>query len=132
MFVDTSVVVAILAGEPDAAYFAAKLESAPTKLSAPHVVLEASMRLATLLGVDPRRAEAAIAELFAEAGIEQVAIDAEDGREAVAALAAYGRGRGHPARLNFGDCLSYACARRREVPLLFKGEDFSATDIARA
>lgn len=42
----------------------------------------------------------------------------------------YGKGRGHPARLNMGDCFAYAMARQRGVPLLFKGDDFGQTDIA--
>ncbi len=44
----------------------------------------------------------------------------------------YGKGRGHPAQLNFGDCLSYAVARSRNLPLLFKGDDFARTDLVPA
>ena len=55
MFVDTSAVVAILADEPDAASFAHKLEAAHQRLAAPHVILEASMRLSTLLGLEAAR-----------------------------------------------------------------------------
>jgi len=58
-----------------------------------------------------------------------VPIDRAIAKRAVAAFAAYGKGRGHPARLNLADCLSYACARADRVPLLFKGEDFARTDI---
>ncbi len=58
-----------------------------------------------------------------------VPITAEIGRMAVEAFARFGRGN-HPARLNLGDCFAYACARNLGVPLLFKGTDFSQTDIA--
>ena len=51
---------------------------------------------------------------------------------AYAAFVAYGRGSGHPAGLNFGDVFSYALAKVRGLPLLFKGQDFSQTDIANA
>ena len=51
---------------------------------------------------------------------------------AVDAFNRYGKGRGHPAQLNFGDCLSYAVARSRNLPLLFKGDDFARTDLVPA
>ena len=69
MFVDTSVVVAILAREPEAGEFASKIEHAVTAFTAGHVLLEASMRLSTMLGVSPLEAEAAIHNMFSEAGI---------------------------------------------------------------
>lgn len=132
MFIDTSAVVAILARERDAGEYATKLARATRRLCAGHVVLEASMRLSSLLGVDPREAEDAITRMFADAEVEVVSIDAVVAREAVAAFAKFGKGRGHRARLNFGDCLSYACARVHAAPLLFKGSDFATTDIDRA
>ncbi len=131
MFVDTSVVVAILAREPEAGEFASKIEHAVTAFTAGHVLLEASMRLSTMLGVSPLEAEAAIHNMFSEAGIDIVPITGEIAHEAVSAFARFGKGRGRDAKLNFGDCLSYACARHHDVPLLFKGRDFVATDIAR-
>lgn len=53
-----------------------------------------------------------------------------DGRLAVQAFSDYGKGRGHPAQLNLADCLSYACAKNRKMPLLYKGNDFAHTDLA--
>jgi ribonuclease VapC len=132
MFVDTSAVVAILAREPEAGELVSKIERAATACTAGHVLLEASMRLSTMLGVSPLDAEAAIHAMFSEAGIDMVPITREIAHEAVAAFARLGKGRGHDAQLNFGDCFSYACARLHNVPLLFKGRDFVATDIARA
>ncbi len=132
MFVDTSAVVAILARKPEAGELVSKIERAATACTAGHVLLEASMRLSTMLGVSPLDAEAAIHAMFSEAGIDMVPITREIAHEAVAAFARFGKGRGHDAQLNFGDCFSYACARLHNVPLLFKGRDFVATDIARA
>ena len=132
MFVDTSVFVAILAGEADAELFALKLAAADERYTSGLVILEASMRLSSLLQIDPREVETHIARILQEAKIEVVAIDAAIARQAVAAFAAYGNGRGHPAQLNLADCMSYACARARQLPLLFKGDDFRRTDIEAA
>ena len=127
MFVDSSAVVAILARERDAGEFAAKIAGATRPISAGHVVLESSMRLATMLGVEPERASEAILEMFEEAGIVFVAIDRATAEIAVTAFSRFGKGRGGKAQLSFGDCLSYACARKHDAALLFKGGDFTST-----
>ncbi|MGK9232561.1 type II toxin-antitoxin system VapC family toxin [Inquilinus limosus] len=132
MFVDTSVIVALIAGEPDAARYIDLLTKAERPLTSGLVILEAAMRLSTLLQLDPVRAEALIHMLLDEARIAVIPIDAETAAAAVVAFAAYGKGRGHPAQLNLADCMSYACARTHGVPLLFKGDDFSWTDIEAA
>ena len=132
MFVDTSAVVAILAAEPDAEAFVAKLEAARQPISAGHVILEASMRLSSLLGLEPTVADRLVTQMLREARIAVVPITEEIAHIAVAAFERYGKGRGHQARLNFGDCLSYACARAHDKALLFKGDDFTPTDVARA
>ncbi|HRO00422.1 MAG TPA: type II toxin-antitoxin system VapC family toxin [Nitrobacter sp.] len=129
MFVDTSVIVAILADEADAGRFAVKLAEAGHCYTSGLVILEAAMRLTSLLRVDPLDAEARIQKVLEEAEISIVAIDGSIAKRAVAAFAAYGKGRGHPAQLNLADCLSYACAQAYSVPLLFKGNDFSQTDV---
>ncbi|CEJ11321.1 Ribonuclease VapC28 [bacterium YEK0313] len=132
MFVDTSAIVAILAKEADADFFALKLAAAGQCYTSGLVILEAAMRLASLLQIDPREVEIDIQRLLTEANISVVAIDAGIARQAVAAFALYGKGRGHPAQLNLADCMSYACAKAYRAPLLFKGNDFSQTDIAAA
>jgi len=129
MFVDSSVIVAILADEPDADRFAAKLAEADRRYTSGLAILEAAMRLSSLLRVDPVDVEARIQQALDEARISVVPINASIAKRAVAAFAAYGKGRGHPAQLNLGDCISYACAQAYRVPLLFKGDDFSKTDI---
>ncbi len=132
MFVDTSVIVALLAGEPDAGQFAEKVAAATNPITSGLVILEAAMRLASLLDLDPIFVEARIRALLEEADIAVIAIDGAIATTAVAAFAAYGKGRGHPAQLNLADCMSYACACVHRVPLLFKGNDFSKTDILAA
>jgi ribonuclease VapC len=128
MFVDTSVIVAILAREPDAGRFAEKIAEASSCCTSGLVVLEAAMRLSTMFDIDPRTAEACIQTALDEARITIIPIDGSIAKKAVAAFAAFGKGRGHPARLNLADCMSYACARAYRVPLLFKGADFAHTD----
>lgn len=129
MFVDTSVLVAILSEEDDAMEWAERLERAPKLITSALVVLEAAMRLSTKLVVDPVDVEMSINDLLRESNIEVISIDGGDGHLAVQTFAEYGKGRGHPAQLNLADCLSYACAKNRRVPLLYKGHDFSHTDL---
>jgi ribonuclease VapC len=131
MFIDTSVIVAILAREPEADVFAGQIAEAKARFTSGLVVLEASMRLSTMLDLDPVLVETRIQALLDEAGISVVSISGSIAKKAVAAFAAFGKGRGHPAQLNLADCMSYACARAYHVPLLFKGNDFSRTDIER-
>lgn len=129
MFIDTSVVVAILSGEEDAAHWSGRIEAAAARFTSPLVVLEAAIRLSTMLAADPVAVGEAIAAFLAEAEIEIVSIDGGDADLAVQAFTTYGKGRGHPAQLNLADCLSYACAKGRGIPLLYKGNDFSHTDL---
>ena len=132
IFVDTSAIVAILAAEPDAIALASKIEAERERISAGHVILEASMRLSTLLGLAPTAADGLVTQALREAAIAIVPITEDVAHGAVAAFELYGKGRGGPANLNFGDCLSYACAEAHGARLLFKGDDFSRTGIARA
>ncbi len=128
MFIDTSVIVAILSKEPDATEFANKIEAASCCTSA-LVILEAAMRLSTKLRIDPVAVEQRIQALLDAANITLAPMDARTASLAVKAYADYGKGRSHPAQLNLADCLSYACAKAQNMPLLFKGKDFSHTDL---
>lgn len=132
MFIDTSVIVALLADEPDAAAYAERIGRAADCFTSGLVVLEASMRLATMLDIDPVVVETRVRALMEEADIALLPIDGMIATTAVRAFAEYGKGRGHPAQLNLADCMSYACAKVHGMPLLFKGNDFSRTDIAAA
>jgi len=129
MFIDTSVIVAILSSEPDATEFSNKIEAAAPCCTSALVILEAAMRLSTKLGVDPVEVEKRIWALMDEAGITLVPVGEKMVSLAVKAFADYGKGRGHPAQLNLADCLSYACAKALGMPLLYKGQDFARTDL---
>jgi ribonuclease VapC len=132
IFVDGSAIVAILTADADAAALAAKLESDRERISAGHVVLEASIRLASLFGLAAVAADRLVTRLLREAEITIVPITEDMGHAAVAAFDRYGRGRGAGGSLNFGDCLSYACAKAHNARLLHKGRDFSQTDVLAA
>jgi ribonuclease VapC len=76
-------------------------------------------------------AHSVVTAFLAANNVKEMLVGADVGRRALAAAARFGRVVGHPANLNLGDCFVYACAKAYRVPLLFKGEDFSQTDINR-
>jgi ribonuclease VapC len=128
VIVDSSAVVAILRDEPEAATYLRAIYRAECRMSAASF-LEAS------IVIDSRRSTIAgrrFDDLLREAQIVIEPVTAEQARIARQAYRDYGRGSGHPARLNFGDCFAYALARASGEPLLFKGGDFRQTDIAAA
>lgn len=125
MILDTSAVVAILAGEPDAAHYAQLIEQNPTPRIGAATLLEASIVLTRWFG---EAADAALDAFVRESGAEIVPFDLPQLRAAQDAYRRFGKGR-HPAGLNYGDCVSYALARVCDEALLFKGDDFYRTDI---
>jgi ribonuclease VapC len=131
MFVDASAIVAILAREDDGPEFVAQIRDAHRVLTSPLAVYEAVLGLARARRMTTANAQIAVEGFIAEVGAQIIPVTPEIGRIALDAFARYGRGN-HPARLNMGDCFAYACARSLGVPLLFKGDDFSQTDIAAA
>lgn len=129
MFIDSSALVALLAKQPDGPRVAEAIERADQRRTLPIVRLEAAMVLSTLLRVEPDDANAAISNLFEESDVTVVPLTDEIANAAVSAFARFGKGRTHPARLNFADCLVYAAARAADAQLLFIGDDFIHTDI---
>jgi len=128
MVIDTSAIVAIAFNEPEAEAFEQRIADAPTRLISAAAVFEAAMVIETRLG------EQGGSELdlwLHKAGVEIVAVDAEHADQAGRAWRRFGKRR-HPAGLNFGDCSSYALSALTQEPLLFKGDDFSKTDIKAA
>lgn len=124
--VDTSALCAVVLGEPDAESFLAALEAhrGSSVVGAP-TVLEA------LVVVEARQGPDAVRDLhllIEGAQIEVEPFGSQHAELAHGAWSRFGRGR-HPAGLNLGDCLTYAVARRRGAPLLFKGDDFRQTDL---
>ena len=128
MIVDTSALVAIVFEEPEANDLVRMLSRASRAGIGTPTLAELGIVLHARLGRDPR---ALVTRLLDEFDIAEIPFGAPHWREALDAFARYGRGR-HPAGLNFGDCLTYAVAALAREPLLYVGEDFSATDLARA
>jgi ribonuclease VapC len=131
IFVDTSVIIAMLARESDGPALTEKLERNRDAITAGHVILESAMRLSSIFELAPTAADLRVTALLKQTSTAVVPITEEIGHLAVEAFERFGKGRGK-AKLNFGDCLSYACAKAHGARLLFKGDDFMQTDIARA
>ncbi len=130
MFVDSAALIAIIHREPEKSLLVSRLEDATDPVTSPLVMLETVMRLTTILGNDVETAHAVTREFLAEAGIRIVPITEAMGEKAIEAFARYGKGQGHPARLNIADCLTYAAASELGQPILYKGNDFAETDLA--
>lgn len=128
MFVDASALVALLVTEEEAADLLRRLEKTQTRVTSPMAVWEASVAASRVLHRPVKEAESEVVELMHVLDIDSVAIPPTLASAALDAFDRYGKGR-HPAQLNFGDCFSYACAREFGLPLLFKGDDFTQTDI---
>ncbi|AZS39215.1 MULTISPECIES: type II toxin-antitoxin system VapC family toxin [Microbacterium] len=127
MIVDSSALVAVLMAEPEAAEMSELLEEGPFSLSAATltecmIVLRGKGGEAKVLALD---------ELLEATGATVVPLDEAQARLAARAYVRFGRGSGSAARLNYGDCFSYALAISRDEPLLFKGDDFIHTDVRR-
>jgi len=127
--VDTSAIVAIVFGEPEREVFVATVQRADQALISTASVVE------TRMVVHGRRGERGVVlldDLLRLPTFEIVSPGAAEMDAAYQAFVAYGKGSGHPAGLNFGDLFSYALAKVRGLPLLYKGEDFAQTDIVSA
>lgn len=125
MVIDSSALLAILLDEPDASAHYYAIANSPVRLLSAATLVEASvvfMRRRTLGATD------ALDSVIANLRIEVISVDRQQALIAREAFRRFGKGR-HPAGLNFGDCFSYALARQTGEPLLFKGNDFSKTDL---
>lgn len=129
MIVDASALLAVVFLEPERDRFLDMLGAAGELSMSVINFVEAGIKVDR--DSDPRRA-AMLDELASTFGIDIAPVSVEQGRLARQAHRSFGRGSGHPARLNFGDCFAYALAKARGEPLLFKGDDFSKTDIEAA
>lgn len=126
MIIDTSVLVAIIRGEPDASAYEAVIARA-------HVArISAATYVELGLVVDGPRdpvQSSSLDALISSARIRIEPLTDTQARIARSAHERFGRGSGHPASLNMGDCFAYALARELNEPLLFQGRDFALTDI---
>ena len=126
MVIDTSAVVAILGMDAEAARLAQAIEADHNRLVSVVTVVEAGLVVESRYGAAGGRE---LDLLMAKAGLSIEAVTAEHADVAREAWRRFGKGR-HSAGLNFGDCFSYALARISGEPLLFKGNDFSNTDVS--
>jgi ribonuclease VapC len=127
MIIDTSAIIAILRNEPEAADFAAAIADAPRRR------LSAANFLEAAVVIDAARdpvASRCFDDFMREARLEIEPVTAAQAQAAREAYRRFGKGGGHPAQLNFGDCFAYALAKTSAEPLLFKGKDFIHTDVA--
>lgn len=126
---DTSAILAIMFAEPERERFLQTIQAARTTLISTVSVVEARMV------IHARRGQRAVllADDFLRLPLfEAVPPGPAEADAAYSAFVAFGKGTGHPAGLNFGDVFSYALAKTRNLPLLFKGEDFALTDLEAA
>ena len=129
MIVDSSAVLAIVKDEPERPAFAAALERADDAR------ISAANYFETSILIDSYKSPTLVArfeELMQRAKIVIEPFTAEQAHIARQAYRDYGKGSGHPAQLNFGDCFSYALAREKREPILYKGSDFVHTDLRSA
>jgi ribonuclease VapC len=129
VIVDTSALVAILREEPDADVYIASIHAAERTLISAGTLLETAI---VIDGNRNARLSRRLDNLIQGMGIATEPVTEEQANVARTAYQDYGRGSGHPAGLNFGDCFAYALARVTGEPLLFKGDDFIHTDITPA
>jgi len=127
--VDTSAIVAIALGEPERQEFVGVIERSGKALISTVSVVEVRM---VVHGRRGQRAVVLLNDVLRLPIFELAAPDAFEAEAAYAAFVAYGKGSGHPAGLNFGDVFSYALAKVRGLPLLYKGADFAQADIRSA
>jgi ribonuclease VapC len=126
MIVDTSAIVAILRDEPDAESFANAIAGAKfRRVSAVNYVEAAAAIDGSRNPIASRRFD----DFFREASFSIEAVTVEQAKIARDAYKDFGKGSGHPAQLNFGDCFAYALAKTMSEPILFKGQDFKRTDL---
>jgi ribonuclease VapC len=126
MIIDTSAIVAVVFREPGFETVLERLAAAADLAAGAPTLAETSIVLSARLRRDAR---GLLERVLQEFRIESVPFSEEHWRAAHDAYLRYGKGR-HPARLNFGDCLSYATAKLADQPLLFAGRGFAKTDIA--
>jgi ribonuclease VapC len=129
MIVDTSAMIAILKNEAESDAFSEAIQAAKI------VRISAASYLETSILVDRYRnpiLRARMETILENPGMQVEPVTLEQARIARQAYRDYGKGSGHPAQLNFGDCFSYALAREKREPILYKGDDFVHTDLRSA
>ena len=132
MFVDASAIVAILTGETEARALAEALATDLAPITSAIAIYEAALAIDRKKQGGIAAAQADIDDFLRLTKMHVIPIATRHAREALRATLLFGRGSGSPAKLNMGDCFAYAVASTAGCALLFKGNDFSHTDIASA
>ena len=126
MVIDSSALIALLLAEPEADAFVAVVAGSSSRSIGEGSYLETTIVMLARSGPD---APEKVDRLLAELSIAIVPFTRDQADLAITAYRQYGKGSGHPASLNFGDCFTYALAKLTDEPVLFKGNDFSLTDM---
>lgn len=129
-FVDASVLVAIIANESDAEQLGLEVAAASDPIWSAMSCWEAISGLHRSHGFAFERAQAEVEAFAKSRPFRLVDIGERERSEALESYRRYGRGSGHAAKLNMGDCFAYACTKTNDAVLLYKGDDFSKTDLA--
>src|SRR3981081_4002408 len=124
MFVDASAIVAILTDELDAERLTNALAEARPPITSAIAIFEAALGLCRKRHSSVTEARRDVMEFLDISRVRTVAITTPEADAALDAFDRYGKGRGHPAQLNPGDCFAYAVAKTRQTSMLFKGDDF--------
>ena len=127
--VDSSAIVAIVNQEPEARLFSDRISADSDPLISAATAIECGVVLMRRAGDKGREV---YERVLASGGVRFAPVEATHVTLALDAFGLYGKGMGHPAQLNLGDCFSYALAKSTGAPLLFKGTDFSQTDVLSA
>jgi ribonuclease VapC len=126
MVIDSSALIALLLAEPETARFVAAIATTSRRLVGAPSYLEAAIVMVSRSGPT---AQEKLDRLLTDLAVEIVPFTRDQATLAIAAFRRYGKGTGHVAALNFGDCFTYALAKLTGEPVLFKGNDFARTDI---
>lgn len=132
MYVDASALVAVIVEEPEAEAMALAIRhSTSGRVTSPVAIYEATLGVARVLSCPVSRARQLVVGLLEAMAVTVTAIEERHASVALEAHSRFGKGR-HPAQLNMGDCFAYAAAAEAAMPILFKGDDFSQTDLPSA
>ncbi len=129
MIVDSSAIVAIVLGEPEAAEFFALMRASEDNSMSTASYVEVGVVIDRRTTEETQRK---VERLLTVTRVRLSPVTEAQAKIARSAYQAYGKGSGHPAQLNFGDCFAYALAVDTDEPLLYKGDDFTHTDVRRA
>ena len=130
LFLDASAMVAMMTGEPGSAVIEERFGAADEVLCSALSLWEAARAVARKRTIPISFAYSEIETFVTHFAMRLVPIGALESHAAVDAHNRYGKGSGHPAKLNMGDCFAYACAKANDAKLLYTGNDFANTDMA--